>query len=714
MIHQAKHLLQQTFGYHNFRFNQKAIIETLLNGQDAFVLMPTGGGKSLCYQIPALVRSGVGIVVSPLIALMQDQVSALTQLGIKAAFLNSTLSYQDSIQIQQQLRNQSLDLLYIAPERLLKPSTLEFLKQCEIALFAIDEAHCVSQWGHDFRPEYQQLYLLHQHFPHIPRIALTATADQRTRQEIIQQLDLSQATEYTNSFDRPNIFYQISEAQNARQQLWRFLQENHAQDAGIIYCLSRKKVEATAEWFSQQGRVALPYHAQIPAQQRMQNQQRFLQEEGVIIVATVAFGMGIDKPNVRFVAHLNLPKNIESYYQETGRAGRDGEPANAWMAYGLQDIVMLRKMMMDSEAHAQYKRVSQSKLEAMLGFCELVSCRRQALLAYFDETLEQPCGHCDNCLNPPKTWDALVSAQKALSCVYRTGQRFGAGYVIEVLLGQDKDPRIKKNKHHQVSTWNIGQEHNATAWRSIYRQLLSQGFLATDQEGFGILLLTEKSRLILRGEIDLQLRELPKKAKKSSTVAARNTQQVYSWQDDLYQALRQLRMTLAKQQQIPPYHIFQDATLIEMVHSQPKDQSQLQAISGVGEKKGQQYGSAFLDCIQQHRISDQLNNTLSETVNTTFAAFLKNQSPKQIAYQRQLKINTILGHLANAIAADLLDVKEVISLPKVEYNEIVAMIKKLDTCKTKAIKPLFDAFKEAYDYGTLKCIVASECHLVFR
>ena len=470
-MQRAKQILQSTFGYDAFRHNQHEIIQTLLEGGDAFVLMPTGGGKSLCFQIPAMLREGVGIVVSPLIALMQDQVDALLQLGIRAAFLNSTLSFSEQEEIEQSLRRNELDLLYVAPERLLGEKTLQLLEQCQISLFAIDEAHCVSQWGHDFRKEYQQLSTLPDRFPNIPRIALTATADQRTRAEIIQQLQLSQAGVYINSFDRPNIRYIISEAQNSRDKLWRFIQENHQGDAGIIYCLSRKKVEATATWLSDKGLTALPYHAGLSADIRQRHQQRFLREDAVIIVATIAFGMGIDKPDVRFVAHLNLPKNIEAYYQETGRAGRDGTPANAWMSYGLQDVITLRQMMQDSDAGEEHKRIIQQKLDAMLGLCELASCRRQAILAYFDEQLNEPCGNCDNCLSPPATWDATVDAQKALSTVYRTGQRFGVAYVTDVLRGK-VDERIQRNRHDQLSTFGIGEELSVFEWRSLIVNLL--------------------------------------------------------------------------------------------------------------------------------------------------------------------------------------------------------------------------------------------------
>ena len=535
-MQRALQKLNQVFGYADFRHHQADIIQTLLNGDDALVLMPTGGGKSLCYQIPSLVREGVGIVVSPLIALMQDQVTALQQVGVRAAFLNSTLDAETQRATEQQLLRGELDLLYVAPERLLSPYLLELLARAPLALFAIDEAHCVSQWGHDFRKEYQQLSVLHQRFPGVPRIALTATADARTRDEIMAQLDLQGAAVFVNSFDRPNIRYTISEGINARERLWDFLQREHPEDAGIVYCLSRKKVEEVAQWLSSKGRLALPYHAGLPNALRAEHLRRFLREEGVIIVATIAFGMGIDKPDVRFVAHLSLPKSIEAYYQETGRAGRDGEPANAWMAYGLQDVITLRQMMQDTDANEQYKRVSHAKLEAMLGLCELSTCRRQALLAYFDEALEQPCGNCDTCLLPPDTWDGTEAAQKALSTVYRTGQRFGVSYLVDVLLGKE-DERIRQNGHHQLSTYGIGTELNGVEWRTVFRQLIALGYLSADLQGHGTLQLTEKARPLLRGEEPLQLRKQRKPEKLSRQKAGRAETHLSAADDALFAKL---------------------------------------------------------------------------------------------------------------------------------------------------------------------------------
>ena len=602
---QARHILRSVFGYQHFRQHQEDVIAALLEGRDVLNLMPTGGGKSLCYQIPSLVRSGCGVVVSPLIALMQDQVDGLQQLGINAAFLNSTLDYLQVEATEQALLDGVLDLLYVAPERLLTPKMLTLLEDAEIALFAIDEAHCVSQWGHDFRKEYQQLSVLHERFPNVPRVALTATADERTRLEIIQQLHLDQAEVFIHSFDRPNIRYTVSDSSNGRQQLLKFIETHHPEDAGIVYCLSRNKVETVAQWLCEQGRVALRYHAGLPPQVRQRAQDRFLREDGLIMVATIAFGMGIDKPDVRFVAHLNLPKSVEAYYQETGRAGRDGLPANAWMSYGLQDVITLRQMTEGSDAAEQYKRLTHQKLEAMLALCEITTCRRQSLLAYFGETLSQPCGNCDNCLEPPETWDGTVAAQKALSCVYRCGQRFGVGYVIDILMGKSND-RIIGNGHDQLSTFGIGEELNATEWRGVFRQLIVRGYLKTDHEGYGVLHLTEKCRPLMRSEETLWLRKMRKKAggaKKSKVSAAReawNRSSLQGDEEELFFVLRDLRRELAEEQSLPAYMIFHDRTLVEMAKLRPTDLDAFAQINGVGESKLQRYGELFLAEIKRY------------------------------------------------------------------------------------------------------------------
>jgi len=595
-------ILRDTFGYERFRSPQDEVIATLMAGEDALVLMPTGGGKSLCYQIPAIARPGTGIVISPLIALMQDQVAALRQAGVRAAYLNSTLSPNEAHAIEQQLMMGELDLLYIAPERLMNGRTLELLEHTPIALFAIDEAHCVSQWGHDFRPEYIQLSILHERFPQVPRIALTATADEPTRREIITRLGLGNARVFISSFDRPNIRYRIAQSNgNAREALLRFIREEHAGEAGIVYCLSRKKVEEVADWLTSKGIPALPYHAGLASATREKHQARFLNEEGLVMVATIAFGMGIDKPNVRFVAHLNLPKSVEAYYQETGRAGRDGLPADAWMSYGLQDVIALRQMLEASEASDEYKRVERHKLDAMLGLCELTTCRRQALLAYFGESLAEPCGNCDTCLEPPATWDATIPAQKALSCVHRTGQRFGVTYLVDVLLGRANE-RIRRNGHDAISTFGIGVELDASGWRGLFRQLIARGLLAVDLEGHGSLRLTDACRPLLRGEESLWLRKETRPTRRKSGERSLPSRRILppGADPDLWNALRAKRRQLAETQGVPPYVIFHDATLIAMMEARPHSLAAMADLPGVGQRKLAAYGKDFLEVIQNH------------------------------------------------------------------------------------------------------------------
>jgi ATP-dependent DNA helicase RecQ len=590
----ALDILQQTFGYPSFRGPQETIIQTVIDGGDALVLMPTGGGKSLCYQIPALARAGCGIVISPLIALMQDQVNAMRELGVRASFLNSTLDGSSAAEVERALIEGELDLLYIAPERLMQSRTVDLLKRCEIALFAIDEAHCVSQWGHDFRADYLELSLLHEQFLAIPRIALTATADEQTRLEIAARLQLEDAARFVVGFDRPNIRYRIGLKHNARQQLLAFLKAEHPQDAGIVYCLSRKKTEETASWLATQGFTALPYHAGLPAEERAAHQARFLREEAIVMVATIAFGMGIDKPDVRFVAHLDLPKTIEAYYQETGRAGRDGAPANAWMIYGLQDVIKLRQMMQSSQGSEQHKRIEQHRLNAMLGLCEITSCRRQALLAYFGETYPEPCGNCDGCLEPAQTWDATEACRMALSAVARTGERFGVNHLIDVLKGKETD-KIWQFDHHHLPTFGVGDALDNNQWRSVFRQLVGRGYLSVDLQGFGALKLQEKCRPLLRGECDIALR-LDQKQK----VAKRQTKTPLPEDIDvgLWEALRDCRRKLAEEQGVPPYVIFHDSTLVEMCSVVPRTLDDFSKLSGVGERKLMKYGEAFLAAIR--------------------------------------------------------------------------------------------------------------------
>lgn len=589
-------ILNTVFGYHEFRGPQAAVIDALVAGDDVLVLMPTGGGKSLCYQIPALVREGVGIVVSPLIALMQDQVSALRELGVRAGFLNSSLSAQEMWQTELALERGELDLLYVAPERLIQPRTLELFHQIKISLFAIDEAHCVSQWGHDFRSDYLKLELLHREFPQVPRIALTATADVRTRDEIIARLQLENAQQFINGFDRPNIQYRIAQKNNPKIQLMRFLREEQAGNSGIVYCLSRNKVEQIAEWLSSENFTALPYHAGLAANVRQKNQERFLREDNIIMVATIAFGMGIDKPDVRFVAHLDLPKSIEAYYQETGRAGRDGEPATTLLLYGLEDVVKLRQMMAQSEGSEEFKRNEQQRLNAMLGLCEITSCRRQSLLRYFGDTLAQACGNCDCCISPPQTWDATEAVQMALSCVYRTGQRFGAGHVIDVLRGSNNE-KILSFAHHKLTTYGIGKNISADEWKSIFRQLVARGLLDVNVDGFGGLVLNESCRTYLRGEEKISLRRDIKTA--ATTQRRANLgQHIESEDQGLWNALRSCRKRLAEEQGVPPYVIFHDATLREMLEFRPLTPEQLRSITGVGDSKLKRFGDEFLAVIR--------------------------------------------------------------------------------------------------------------------
>jgi len=589
-------ILHEIFGYDEFRPPQRDIIDTLIQGGDALVLMPTGGGKSLCYQIPALARDGCGIVVSPLIALMQDQVDALRQYGVKASYLNSTLSAEALGEVEAALLSGELDLLYIAPERLVQSRMLAILRRSKIALFAIDEAHCVSQWGHDFRSDYLKLDVLPREFSRIPRIALTATADARTRQDIVSRLALDTARQFIAGFDRPNIRYTIELKRSPRQQLLDFLRDGHRNEAGIVYCMSRRKTEELAAWLRTQGFDALPYHAGLDASTRASNQARFLREEAVIIVATIAFGMGIDKPDVRFVAHLDLPKTIESYYQETGRAGRDGLPADAWMIYGLQDVMKLRQLLDASTGDAEHKRTEQQRLNAMLGLCEVSTCRRKALLAYFGEVTGSHCGNCDVCIAPPQTWDGTEVSRLALSAVYRTGQRFGVNHIIAVLHGTDSE-KVRQWGHNRLPIFGRGRELDSAQWRSVFRQLVARGYLRVEMQGYGALRLESACRPLLRGEERICLRR-----DVASSPAARKPQRGPPEDIDasLWNQLRALRGELAARQGVPPYVIFHDATLKEMCAACPRDLHALSRINGVGERKLARYGDAFLELLQRH------------------------------------------------------------------------------------------------------------------
>ena len=599
----AQEVLQRVFGYPAFRGSQDEIIAHVVGGGDALVLMPTGGGKSLCYQIPALLRDGVGVVVSPLIALMQDQVDALLQAGVRAAFLNSSLDFDAVVDTERRLLRGELDLVYVAPERLLSERFIGLLdalvERGQLALFAIDEAHCVSQWGHDFRPEYIQLSRLHERYPQTPRIALTATADALTREEIVVRLGLDSARIFVSSFDRPNIRYTVVERDNPRRQLLDFLAGRRG-EAGIVYCLSRKKVDETAEWLNTQGVAALPYHAGLDAATRQRHQQRFLREDGIVMVATIAFGMGIDKPDVRFVAHLDLPKTLEAYYQETGRAGRDGEPAEAWMTYGLNDVVIHRQRIDESPSGDEQKRVERQKLEAMLGFCESAQCRRVTLLNYFGEAAA-PCGNCDVCLDPPELWDATVAARKAMSAVLRTGQRFGAGHLIDLLRGK-KTEKMTQYEHDTLPTFGVGADLDEATWRSVFRQLLAAGLIEADASAYGALILAESARPVLRGEAELRLRR-PRPKKKGRTGERRSASASGAAVDDadpLFAALRAWRAERAREQGVPAYVILHDRTLRELALLRPADAEALLDVPGIGVAKAERYGGDVLVLIARH------------------------------------------------------------------------------------------------------------------
>ncbi|KRP46854.1 ATP-dependent DNA helicase RecQ [Pseudomonas libanensis] len=666
MLEQAQRVLKDIFGYDSFRGRQGAIIERVANGGDALVLMPTGGGKSLCFQVPALLRNGLAVVVSPLIALMDDQVATLEELGVAAASLNSTLSAEQQRDLAARIKRGEVKMLYLAPERLVQPRMLSFLQGLDIALFAIDEAHCVSQWGHDFRREYLQLGQLAELFPDVPRIALTATADKRTREEIVERLHLQNAERFLSSFDRPNIFYRIVPKEQPRKQLLAFLSERRS-DAGIVYCLSRKKVDEVAAFLCEQGYPALPYHAGLPNDLRAYHQKRFLNEEGLIMVATIAFGMGIDKSNVRFVAHMDLPKSLEAYYQETGRAGRDGLPADAWMVYGLQDVVMLKQMLQNSEGDERHKRLEQHKLDAMLSLCEETRCRRQTLLAYFDEDMPQPCGHCDNCIDGVQTWDATEPARQALSTIYRTGQRYGVGHLVDVLLGKDNE-KIRSFGHEKLSVYGVGKARAEGEWRSLFRQMVARGLVDIDIEGYGGLRLNDSCRPLLKGEVSLELRRDLKPqttAKSSSTSQA--SQLVRGEEREQWEALRTLRRKLAQEHSVPPYVIFPDSTLLEMLREQPTTMAEMARVSGVGARKLERYGQAFLEVLGgQAEAPKEVADIRHELISLARAGM----TPIQIAGQLQCSEKNVYTLLAEAIGKQQLSLEQALDLPEDLLGEI--------------------------------------------
>lgn len=587
-------ILQQVFGYKDFRGEQRDIIESAIQGRDALVIMPTGGGKSLCYQIPALLREGTGLVISPLIALMQDQVTALHELGIEAGFLNSNQTAEEQNEVKAKLRKGDLKLLYMAPEGLHTDRTQNLLRELQLSVIAIDEAHCVSQWGHDFRHDYLMLGSLKNLFPGVPRLALTATATSRVREEIISRLELDDPGRFVAPFDRPNIRYHVKPKQDPRRQLLGFLQAHKGQ-AGIVYCMSRKKTESTAEWLRGNGFEALPYHAGLTPDIRREHQRRFLTNDDVVIVATIAFGMGIDKPDVRFVVHLDLPKSIEAYYQETGRAGRDGEPAEAWMVYGLQDVVRLRQMLEQSDAEDDFKRYERQKLDALLGWCEALGCRRRVLLEYFGDKLKDDCGNCDGCLQPAESWDGLEAARKLLSAVYRTQQRFGAAHIVDVIVGKATE-KVLQHEHNQLSVFGIGTEFSPQKWRSVIRQLIVMGYLRADADRYGALVLTESSRSVLRGETPVLLREDPIQPKTHRRQAV-ELAEVSPEDSDLWEALRACRRELADTQGVPAYVIFHDRTLREMLERRPRNATELLSVNGVGQAKLERYGERFLEVL---------------------------------------------------------------------------------------------------------------------
>ena len=702
MLEQAQRVLKDIFGYDSFRGRQGDIIERVAKGGDALVLMPTGGGKSLCFQVPALLRDGLAVVVSPLIALMDDQVATLEELGVAAAALNSTLSADQQRELANRIKRGEVKMLYLAPERLVQPRMMAFLQSLDIALFAIDEAHCVSQWGHDFRPEYLQLGQLAEMFRHVPRIALTATADKRTREEIVTRLHLQDAERFLSSFDRPNIFYRIVPKEQPRKQLLAFLSERRS-DAGIVYCLSRKKVDEVAKFLCDQGFPALPYHAGLPSETRAANQKRFLNEEGLIMVATIAFGMGIDKSNVRFVAHLDLPKSLEAYYQETGRAGRDGLPADAWMAYGLQDVVMLKQMLQNSEGDERHKRLEHHKLDAMLSLCEETRCRRQTLLAYFDEEMPQPCGHCDNCVDGVQTWDATEPARQALSAIYRTGQRYGTGHLIDVLLGRDNE-KVRSFGHQHLSVFGVGKDRAEGEWRTLFRQLVARGLADIDIEGYGGLRLSDSCRPLLRGEVTLELRrELKPQTTVKSSSASPASQLVRGEEREQWEALRALRRKLAEEHGVPPYVIFPDSTLLEMLRSQPTSLSDMAKVSGIGARKLERYGEAFLEVLGgQAETPKVVADIRHELISLARAGM----TPMQIAGQLQCSEKNVYTMLAEAIGRQELSLEQALDLPEELMEEVQDAF--LDgEGELPSVASIAEQFKGRVPEGVLYCVRAA-------
>ncbi|MFV0421429.1 DNA helicase RecQ [Oleidesulfovibrio sp.] len=727
IIDSAKEVLTTTYGFRDFQGLQQDIIEHTGSGGDSLVLMPTGGGKSLCYQIPSIIRQGTGIVISPLIALMQDQVDTLTQMGVKAACLNSSLSIESQREVEARLLSGMLDMVYVAPERLVQPSFMGLLERITPALFAIDEAHCVSQWGHDFRPEYTRLTVLHEKFPDVPRIALTATADGPTRRDIIEHLDLHDAKIFATGFDRPNISYTILPKDKPLEQLLHFIRTRHKDEAGIVYRLSRKKVEETAEWLSAKGIPALPYHAGLNAIQRHHNQERFMREEGLVMVATVAFGMGVDKPNVRFVAHLEPPKSLEAYHQETGRAGRDGLPADAWMTYGLADVVQLRRMLGQGEEDSPRRLVELRKLDSMLAFCETTACRRKVLLGYFGEHDKDACGNCDTCQFPVETWDGTVAAQKALSAVYRTGQRFGAAHLTDILTGKLTD-RVRSHGHNDLKTFGCGKEFGASQWKGVFRQLACLRLLGTDADGHGGLRLTDESWQVLRGERNIQFRRdiLGRSAARAlaKTQADEALQHALATPEaqELWDTLRSLRAKMAQERDVPPYAVFPDKALLEMVCFRPANADELACVHGVGRAKLSLFGQEFLDTLLAHeaahgrpenlppmpeRKTRQTSTTgkgLTDTMRETLSLFRELGNMQTVAERRSLKPATICNHLVKCIRLGELTVDDVVKLPAEEMATIRQTLG--ETVAAGGVTAAHGKLKGRYDFETLRLVQA--------
>lgn len=724
-------VLRSVYGYKSFVGLQEGVINHMTEGGDALVFMPTGGGKSLCYQIPAMIRQGVGVIISPLIALMRDQVGALVRNGARAACLNSGLSASEAWEVERRLGRGELDLLYVAPERLMTPGFMSVLERLQIALFAIDEAHCVSQWGHDFRPEYLQLAVLKEKFPQVPRIALTATADGPTRADIMTRLHFQNARIFSAGFDRPNIRYIVVPKNRGREQLLEFIENEHKGDSGIVYRMSRKKVEETCEWLNAKGIESLPYHAGLDKRSRDASQDAFMKKEGLVMVATVAFGMGVDKPDVRFVAHLDPPKSLEAYHQETGRAGRDGLPADAWMSFGMGDMMVMRKIIAPDGDAAGRKRIELQKFNALTGFCEAISCRRQILLGYFGETHE-PCGNCDLCLNPVETVDGTVAAQKALSCVFRTGQRFGAAHLINVLTGKHTKAILQWG-HDEVSTFGVGREHSPDQWRGLYRQLIADGSLEIDPEGFGSLRLTKRAWEILKGgrTFAMRLESEPEKKERKRKRERRERKPKAGWAGEflqtpeetrLFDALRALRRKLAEEEGAPAYQIFQDKTLLGMALLKPRREEELLAVTGVGQSKLEKYGAAFLEALAaqydehgrgepravpgEEKIEAEVKKKAErgETAQKTLELFRALGSVEAVAAERSLTPHTICSHLIQAVGKGELAVTDVFPLDPEAVKRVEKTLASFKTRGITALKPVFEALEGEFDYEVIRCV----------